>query len=243
MKLSIMQKKVIIILAGLLIAALSFFLVFQKNLEKTEEVNREISKHKSQVSYLQNLEPKVIEMKESEPLWDTEIGTVTQSFPCYLSTEDMIYQLYQFQQDTAVNIMNASFQTPSRIFVGGQVSHPFITVEGNSSIAVDGSAELSEVEKNPTKQVDFNAMVGLVNPVQLSLDTFTEEQLFTMTDWIAEHKDKISLSEIALASSEGKLAGTMTVNFFNLCGNGRGYEPLNVSGVQTGIKNIFHTSK
>ena len=182
-------------------------------------------------------------MKESEPTWTAEIDTVTQSFPCYLSAEDMISQLNQFQEDTAVKIMSASFQVPSRIFTGGQASHPFITVEGNSSIAVDASAELSEVEKNPTKQVDFNAMVGLVNPVQLSLATFTEEQLFAMTDWITEHKDKISLSEIALAASDGKLAGTMTLNFFNLCGNGRGYEPLNVSGVTTGTQNIFHTSK
>lgn len=243
MKLSIMQKKVIIILAGLLIAALSFFLIFQKNLEKTEEVNREISKHKSQVSYLQNLEPKVREMSEKAPQWETETSGIVNSFPCYLAQEDIIYQLYQFQQETKVPILNVSPQGEMKVFSAGTASHPFIAIDGATAIEVGEGTALNPVEMNPTAPVALGKMEGYMNPYQITFDTVTEDVLKNAIDWIAAHQDKIAISNIAVAAGDGGVSGSMTLNFFSLRGNGRSYEPLNHSGVKTGILNIFHTTK
>ena len=59
------QKRLILILAGILILLLSFFLIFQKNMETVQRLQTKNVELSGQVDFLSNLQIRVNEMKKT----------------------------------------------------------------------------------------------------------------------------------------------------------------------------------
>jgi hypothetical protein len=87
-------------------------------------------------------------------------------------------------------------------------------------------------------------MVGKCTSYELSVSG-TLKQIKKALDWVSENKEHMSVTNIALTydSSNGKLSGSLTVNFYAMNGNGVPYKEPNIQGITIGSGNIFGTVK
>lgn len=239
------HKRVILILSGLLIFILSFFLIFQKNMDQVSVLERDNAKLQNQISFLNNLQVQVNEMKKTSDQKLQEIETYSQEFPCKMTQQKVISSLYRLWTDSGMELRAIKPGSEQTFFKDGK----FITLEENDENTDSNSTETqdtqqSEAEKNPEKKVSFDKMVGKITSYEVEVSG-TRKQILKAFDWISENPEHMSLSGISLSfdTSTGKLTGTLKVNFYSLNGNGVPYEDPDISSIILGNKDVFGTFK
>lgn len=237
------QKRLILILAGFLIFIGTFFLVFQKNMNRASSLDTDTAEKMNQVDFLSNLQTRVNEMKETTKQKQKEIASYTQEYPCKMTQPKALSNIYQMSVKSGIRLKSIRPGTEQTFFKDGE----FIQVSQDEDADVTGEAadtELSEAEKNPEKLFPVNEMVGKVTDYEIEL-TGTRKQILKAFDWISGHPEHMALSAISLSfdSSTGKLSGTILVNFFCLNGNGQTYEEPDISGIIIGNEDVFGTFK
>lgn len=235
------QKRLILILSGVLILILTFFLVFKKNMDNVSKLKTKNVELSGQVDFLSNLQIRINEMKESTEEKQQQIEKYASEYPCKMTQQKVISNLYHMWQDTHMELRSIKPGTEQIFFKDGQFLD--LSAEGESTGEAQDT-EISAVEKNPETKVSFNQMVGKVTSYELEVSG-TRKQILKAFDWISENPEHMSLSEIALSfdSSTGKLTGTLQVNFYSLNGNGVPYEEPDISGITIGNNDVFGTFK
>lgn len=240
--LTIKQKRLVFILAGVLIFLLTFFLVFKKNMDKVSKLETKNIELSGQVDLLSNLQIRVNEMKETTERRQQQIEKYASEYPCKMTQQKVISNLYHMWQDTHMELRSIKPGAERIFFKDGQ----FVALSEEDATAEEGAqdTEISEAEKNPETKVTFNQMVGKVISYELEVSG-TRKQILKAFDWISENPEHMSLSEIALSfdASTGKLTGMLRMNFYSLNGNGAPYEEPDISGITIGNKDVFGTFK
>lgn len=240
--LTIKQKRLIFILSGVLIFLLTFFLVFQKNMEKVSKLQTKNVELSGQVDFLSNLQIRINEMKVTTEEKQQQIDKYASEYPCKMTQQKVISNLYHMWQDTHMELRSIKPGTERIFFKDGQ----FIALSEEDTTDGEGAqdTEISAVEKNPETKVPFNQMVGKVTSYELEVSG-TRKQILKAFDWISENPEHMSLSAISLSfdTSTGKLTGALKINFYSLNGNGVPYEEPDISGITIGNKDVFGTFK
>ena len=247
-KLSFNQKRVLLIVSGLLVLVCTFFFLFQKNMDTVTELENETRKFQNQINYLTTLQMQVNEMKEVAPEYEKKTEDFTSTFSCKVPQQKAYYYIYQMMTASGVKVTHISAGKPQTFLRQGE----FFSLEsegdgsGQEAEAVSGGAVAveSDVEKNPEASVAIDEMVGKNSVYQIELSG-TQTQILKAVDWVAKNKDRMAVSDLSLAydNSNGKLSGTATLNFFELNGNGRIYKEPDVSGIAIGTESIFGKMK
>lgn len=240
--LTIKQKRVILILAGVLILLLSFFLIFQRNMKAVSALQTKNVELSGQVDFLSNLQIRVNEMKQTTEQKQQEIENYAKEYPCKVTQQSVISHLHSMQMASGIQLRVVKPGTEQIFFKDGQILA--LSAEGGLDTGEAQDTEVSEVEKNPETKVLVNQMVGKVVTYEVEVSG-TRKQILNAFDWITENEQRMSLSKISLSfdTSTGKLAGAITVNFYCLNGNGVPYEEPDISGIVLGDKDVFGTFK
>lgn len=236
---SLMQKKVILIVAGFLILLATFFFLFQKNQEAVEKLEKESRGFQNQVNYFTSMQAEVNIMNETAPAWRETIDTITDKFPSRLPQEKAIYNVYKIMSASGIRITGVSPSNAQTFLKEGQ----FVQTDSSDTAPVSGSA----VEQNPESKVELDEMVGKDTVYVIQL-TGSLNKIMKAIDWIAKSGEAMSVTNLNLSydSSTGKLSGGMTLNFFEMNGNGKAYVEPDISSIaigKDGINKIFGTSK
>ena len=87
-------------------------------------------------------------------------------------------------------------------------------------------------------------MVGKVTTYEIDLSG-NVNQIMKAVDWIAKNDEPMSVDDLSFTydSSNGKLSGTLRINFYELNGSGKSYREPNVSEITIGTENIFGVLK
>lgn len=236
------QKRMIFIISGVLIFLLTFFLVFQRNMDKVTKLKSENTKLSGQVQLLSELQILVNQMKETTEQFQKNIEKNIQAYPCKITQQWVISKLYEMMMDSGVELTSIKPGTEQTFFNEGK----FLTLseEDTANTGEAQDTKISEVEKNPEKKVPFNQMVGKVTFYEIELNG-TRKQIMKAFDWISQNPEQMSLSAINLSfdASTGKLTGAVTMNFYCLNGNGVPYEEPDISSIILGNKDVFGTFK
>ena len=236
------QKRLILMLGGFLILVGTFFFIYQRNMDTVTELEADTRQKEMQVDFLATLQIRSDEMRKAAPQQKKEIETYTKEFPCKITQQMVISEIYKMSVKSGVHLQEIKPGSEQIFFQDGK----FLAVGQEENTATTGEEErkLSEVEKNPEKKVEINQMVGKVTNYEVSL-TGSREQILKAFDWIADNKQHMSLSNISLSfdKSTGKLVGTVMVNFYCLNGNGRVYEEPDISSIILGNEDVFGTFK
>lgn len=236
------HKRLIFILSGLLIFLLTFFLLFQKNMEKVKKLESSNVELQGQIEFLSNLQIQVNKMKESSEQKQKEIEKYSQEFPCKMTQQKVISNLYHLWVDSGMELRSIKPGSEQTFFKDGK--YLSLSEEGEGSNTEAQNTEISEVEKNPESKVPFNQMVGKVTSYDVEVSG-TRKQVLKAFDWISNNPEHMSLSGISLSfdTSTGKLTGTIVVNFYSLNGNGVPYEEPDISSIILGNEDVFGTFK
>ena len=242
-KLSFNQKRVILIVSGVLVLLCSFFFLFQKNMDTVTELENETRKYQNQINFLSTLQMQINEMKEKTPVYQDEIDKLVAAFPCKVPQQKAYYNIYQMMEKSGVQVTHITAGKPQPFFNSGE----FITLSNDDNASESGEASAvsgGAIEIDPESSVPINEMVGKASIYQIEL-TGTQKQILKAVDWVADNAEQMAVSNLSLAydSSNGKLSGTATLLFFELNGNGKVYEEPDVSDIMIGTDSIFGAMK
>lgn len=237
---SINQKRVILILAGIIILACTFFLLYQPNAEKVTEIEEETAHFQSQIGYLSTLQLKVNQLKKETSEYTEEMTDFMDKFPSRMTQPKAIYNVYRMMIKTGIRVKAIDPGVEQTFFSAGNL---FGTGEGGTEI-IDSAASPGGVEADPEILVSVHEMVGKVTPYELTISG-GYKQIKKALDWISDNEEHMSVTGVSLTydSRTGKLSGTMSVNYYAMNGNGVTFEEPDISGITIGSKNIFGTVK
>lgn len=229
-KFTLTQIRVILILVAVLLIVLTYFLVYQTNMDKVKDFNNKTTKANERVAYLESLQPQVTDLEIFTSLYTDEIDDFIQSFPVKLTQQKSVYLIYRMMINTGIDIQSITPGEEAPFYYKGQVLNS--TSSGNNE---EEEETLSEITV-----VDMEEMIGSTANYTITLSG-TTEQIYKALDWISESSEKLSVGNVTLSfdKSTGKLSGSIGINFYCMLGNGVPYKEPDVSEFTYGVDNVF----
>ena len=97
-------KKVLLVIAGLLVCALTYFFVFQPNLDETTALEAESSKLQNEVNRLTALQVEVEQMRPLSQQHESEMDLYFAEYPSRMTEQKAIYNVYRMMVDTGLRV-------------------------------------------------------------------------------------------------------------------------------------------
>ncbi|SHO53938.1 hypothetical protein [Anaerocolumna xylanovorans] len=240
LKLTQRDKKLLLIVVSLVLFAVSYFLIYQRNVSAAQEIRTSNEALKSKVQELTQMQAQAEDKKAETEKLRSEMEDMKARFPVYLSTADIILLLDGMEFEAGMEISSSTF-TEHQIFYPNTASG-----EGTASDSqtTDNAADTSGTDTG--NAVQANKFTGMKSTVSISFKT-TYEGLKKAIDYINKNSDRMTIGELSTTydTATGNLTGSMTINMYMLAGSGvqKTYEPPNMDDIKTGRDNIFGTLK
>ncbi|MCM1246600.1 MAG: hypothetical protein NC293_13235 [Roseburia sp.] len=230
-KLTLTQIRVILILVAILLIVLTYFFIYQTNMDKVSDFEKKTAEANERITYLESLQPQVTDLEIFTSLYVDDIDDFIQSFPVKITQQKSIYLIYRLMINTGIDIESISEGTPAPFYYKGQVL-------GQGISAPEGEEETEAISEIAV--VDMDQMIGSSATYTINFSG-SIKQVFKALDWITENKEKLSVGDVSVQfdSSTGKLTGSMGINFYCMLGNGVPYKDPDISEFNYGKDNIF----
>lgn len=206
------EKKMLVILSGLVIIFLVYRMVFSPLQDSNDALLSEKVQLQQQVEQMQGMVTNKASYESQTKKMQDEIKTIFDSIPSNLTSEDEIIYAYNLEGKYDMTITSLSLPQAELAYTMNQ----------------DGSNTL-----------DNGKMLYKV-PVAIACNVSYEGLKDYLRDLAAEQYSK-SMDNISLTFDKetGDLSGTFTVNMYYLLGSDREYVPQTIDGVSLGTDNIF----
>lgn len=260
------DKKLLIILAGVAILALTYFFIFIPQSNKRDALKSENMNLKSQYNQLSALAAKADDYTKKTKDMSDAMQQVYDNFPSYLQIENGIMDAVAIEKSTNTNITELTVGSPTAIDVNnptgdagtdsssGSSTDSSTTDSSNadSSQAADSSSSQSQTTDGSTG--DGSTSTGSAK------STVTGYQLYDVSTVMAfkteyhglkamlgevigsSQKKTISTLNVSFDDSTGKLTGEMLVDSYFLYGLDKPYEAPYIPAVPHGTNNLFGTT-
>lgn len=222
-KLTLTQMRVILLLGAVLLIVLTYFLVYQRNMDEVSDYKKKTSDLKKRITELEGLKTEVTNLEVFTSLYTDEMDDYIQSFPVKLTQQKSVYLIYRLKINSGIDVLSITPGTQVPFYYKGNV----LTSSGDQEQAkTDAEAEpLSEITV-----VDMDEMVGSTATYNINISG-TAKQVYKALDWISQNKEKLSIGNVNLQfdKSTGKLSGSIGINFYCMLGNGVPYKEPDMS--------------
>ncbi len=253
------DKKLLIVLAGVAVLALTYFFVFSPQADKREQLQIENTNLKSQYSQLSTLAAKADEYSKKTQEMSDAMQTVYDNFPSYLQIENGIMDAVAIEKSTNTTFTELTIADPVAIDVTATQADTTDSGTDSSSDSNDSSdtattdsssADSSTTDSSTADTSGNNAnMRSSVSGYQLydvnSIMAFTTEYhgLKSMLEQVIGSTNKKTISSLSVNfdDSTGKLTGELVVDSYFLYGLDKPYEPPVIPSIPHGTDNLFGT--
>lgn len=227
MKISDKEKKMLLYLAGLLVAIFSFQFGFSPMQDENFELESQVSTLKMEVSQLQMKVGKQQEYEEQTAQAKQDTEELLSQFPANLQAEDSILYASELEKAYKMKISNVSL---------GEAS-----VAYGAETAVEGDSESTEATSA------ISTLGGRVlYKLPLTMDyTSTYADFKKCMEYIQQDSNRKSIDAVSISydGETGKLIGNFVLNTYYLTNTDGMYNSPSLPGMGTGSKNIFGTIK
>lgn len=240
MKLKKSDISLLIAAVGVIIAVATYFLVYTKCNEKTDQLNAANAQLQTEVDYLQNLADNKQQYIDDTAAMQADIDEIIAKFPASYKPEDEILYTKDLEDNYDVTIANVSFGGYNPIEVAA-VTAETVSVEGEAAPA-EGEAAPAEGEAAPAEAVAPQKTL-YSSPVSVSIVT-SYNSIKDIITKITTDQDRKSIESLSLAfdSESGDLTGAMQFTMYSMTGTDKQYTSPDVSGVNFGTGNIFNSA-
>lgn len=252
------DKKIIIVLVGAVILALSYFLVFQQAQEKKTQLESENTTLKQKYDELSILATKVEDYKNEIVTMNDEIEKTLTHYPSYLQIEDTIMDVVSLEEETKSRVSNLSVATPTAIDIntGAAVDeNAAATTTTDDGTTTDGTTTDSTTTDGTTTDgtTTTDQTAATQNTIQPLYQLYGVEStvifeannkgLKKLIELVAtsDNRQKVASLTVAFNESKGKLDGTLVYDSYFLYGIDKAYEAPYIPSMPHGTKNIFGT--
>lgn len=261
------DKKLLIILAGVAVLALTYFFVFSPQADKREQLQLENTDLKSQYSQLSTLAAKADQYTKDTQDMSDAMQIVYDNFPSYLQIENGIMDAVAIEKSTNTTITELTVADPVAIDVTAAQSD---STDGSSDSSSDSSDSTSTTDSSSSDSSTTDGSNGTadtesgtdngssgsnanmrssVSGYQLydvnSVMAFTTEYhgLKSMLEQVIGSTDKKTISSLSVNfdDSTGELTGELNVDAYFLYGLDKPYEAPVIPSIPHGTDNLFGT--
>ena len=235
---SVRDKKIVIILAGVIVFALAYFFVYSPASNEKAQLEVENQNLKTQYADLSEKASHAEEYRTSMETMSAENSTIYDKFPSYLQIEDGIMDVVSLEKSTNSFVSNFTVSDP--------VSQPVIT-EGNVTTTqeMDAATNNTDTEGATTETQSFTEPYQLYDVstvMDFSTDYAGTKSLITNIVGDSQKKT-ISTLNLTFDSSNGKLQGSMLFDSYFLYGLDKPYEGETIPNINHGTSNVFGITK
>ena len=235
-KMTLAQIRVILLLAAVLLIVITYFLVFQKNMDQAADYDNMTRKEQERISYLTGLQSQADDLDIYTSLYTSYIDPFIQSFPVKLTQQKSIYLIYNNLVESGVTVESVVPGNVTPFYYKGQVLDS-ASAQNQAQVNVDGqeAETLSEITV-----VSMDQMIGSKVTYTVNLAGETKD-IFKALDWIRDNKEKMSVGNVNVQfdSSTGQLKGSIGITFYCMLGNGVPYKDPDTSIFTYGMDKIF----
>lgn len=258
------DKKLLIILAGVAILALTYFLIFIPQSNKRDSLKSENMNLKSQYNQLSALAAKADDYTKKTKDMSDAMQQVYDNFPSYLQIENGIMDAVAIEKSTNTNITELTVGSPTAIDVNnptGEAGTDSSSGSTTDSSNTDSSQSSQTADGNSSQsQTDDGSAAGSGTSSGSAKSTVTGYQLYDVSTVMAfkteyhglkamlgevigsSQKKTISTLNLSFDDSTGKLTGEMLVDSYFLYGLDKPYEAPYIPAVPHGTNNLFGTT-
>lgn len=232
-KLTLTQIRVILLLAAIFMIVLTYFLIFQRNMDLASEYDTKTEKEIERFEYLTSLESTVADLDTYTSLYTGYIEPFQKSFPVKLTQQKCLSLIYRMKLDTGIDVESVTAGNVVPFYYKGKV----LTSDGDQSQAQKEAAEAEPMSEIVT--VELEEMIGSEANYTINVAGSTKE-IYAALDWIRDNDERLSVGSVNVQfdSSTGKLKGSIGVHFYALLGNGVPYKDPEIED-KYGMENIF----
>ena len=242
------DKKIIIVLVGAVLLALSYFLVFQQAQEKKTQLESENATLKQKYDELSILATKVEDYKKEIVTMNDEIEKTLVHYPSYLQIEDTIMDVVSLEEETKSRVSNLSVATPTAIDIntGAAVDeNAAATTTTDDSTTTDGTTTDGTTTTDQTAATQntiqpLYQLYGVESTVVFEANNKGLKKLIELVAG-ADNRQKVASLTVAFNESKGKLDGTLVYDAYFLYGIDKAYESPYIPSMPHGTKNVFGT--
>lgn len=258
------DKKLLIILAGVAILALTYFLIFIPQSNKRDSLKSENMNLKSQYNQLSALAAKADDYTKKTKDMSDAMQQVYDNFPSYLQIENGIMDAVAIEKSTNTNITELTVGSPTAIDVNnptGEAGTDSSSGSTTDSSNTDSSQSSQTADGNSSQsQTDDGSAAGSGTSSGSAKSTVTGYQLYDVSTVMAfkteyhglkamlgevigsSQKKTISTLNVSFDDSTGKLTGEILVDSYFLYGLDKPYEAPYIPAVPHGTNNLFGTT-
>ncbi len=223
------QIKLIINLISLIIFIVSYFYIYQTNVDKTKALTNETLIRKEELRDRLERLAKEDSLREQLTKVNQQKQTIIDRFPVFIGDEDNF--LFVEQMESAVKVKTSSINS----------SDPVMLYETILPIKEE-PGEAPETPIGTNSESGETPKVMIATSKTLSMSFITDYRGFKeMADYISKYPDPTIIESVAVSSDKatGVLAGNLVLKRFALSGTGKKYEVPSIDGIDIGIDNIF----
>ena len=235
------DKKLLIVLAGILFLALSYFTMYRGNVTKAENLRAENATLSARVSELEAVQDKCPQYEADMETMNAEIDRIIDQFPVYLREENNIMDVVHLEDEanvfvSSLTIANAVIVDTSAASQGTDASADAADPDAAEDAAAADTAGTTDAAV--TADIGFYQLFDIVSNVVFDADY---DGMKDMVSFIAGADDPMSVEQISMTfnSANGLLSGTMDFNTYYLFGQDKAYVPAEIPAIPHGVDNIF----
>ncbi len=254
-KMSMRDKRILLMLLGIVVFVLGYFLVFQPQMAKAEEIEAQNAPLREKLNQLKEIEENQDYYISETNKYNQRVTDYTNMFPADVKEEDAVLLgkgmedklgMSIFKMDFAEQEFVASLDT-SAMNDGSTGDDSTLTEQANQPT----QDQINEIEGTDETEIDTSSA-----PDDIDLDSValyrvkntmefngTYQELKDLVDYLAADASRMTIDsvDIDFSASTGDLGGTVVVNMYSMTGTGRTYTTPDISSVVLGNHNLFGT--
>lgn len=242
-KVSERDLKALFALGIVVMFAVAYFIGFHLLLEETRGIQLENSELEVRLANLQQKEQEKLETIEMTEEYNQKIDEIVARYPSKVTTEKIIYDLDSLKSNLGKLKYNAVTMEMNQLFypVAKAVTSEE-TMDDTTTNITDNTIGTNQVDS--TEAGYANGVVTVYkSKVTAHVENLSYTALKTLIDEVNQYGGCLSLDSINVMYSKetGLLEGEIVFNFYALEGSTNEYKAPNITGVSSGLTNIFGT--
>ena len=243
MKVKKSEIQLLIAVLGVLLAVVTYFLVYAKFNDMSETIETQNASLRSQVSTLEILEQRKADYLEATEKMQSYITGFENRFPADILPEDSIMMVKTLEDYTRTDVANIAFGTEAEV--------PYAA---ETPAATDGTAAATDGTSDATATADTTVTDSPVTtegtayadthmyevPLSISIEC-TYDDFKGLVRYIYNLQERKSIQGVNISYNEavGMLSGNMTLNTYYLLGTDKVYSEPDIPAMGMGVDTLF----
>lgn len=241
MKVKKSEIQLLIAVLGVLLAVVTYFLVYAKFNDMSETIETQNASLRSQVSTLEILEQRKADYLEATEKMQSYITGFENRFPADILPEDSIMMIKTLEDMTRTTVASLAFGEGSEVVYAAAQSQDATATDTASADQAETTADTTVTSSPITTEATAYADTHMYEvPLSISIEcTYNDFKGLIRYIYNLQERKSVRGVSIGYDAETGKLSGSMNLSSYYLQGTDKIYTEPDISGVSLGVDTIF----